>query len=243
MREIAVRPRAGPDALERRVLEIVEALVVELGGRPRGRVTGGASLDRDLGIGSLERVELLLRLEQEFGVRLPDAVMAEAESPRDLARAVREAAPAAAEHVPEPQVPIGPGIAAPAEARTLVEVLRWHAETHPNRVHIFLTEEDGTEAPISYGALWERATAIAAGLREHGFGEGQSIALMLRTEPAFFDMFFGILLAGGIPVPVYPPFRLDRLEEYAALACHIIENGMLNGETIRLDGAIRMAPR
>ncbi|OGK81198.1 MAG: hypothetical protein A2X53_05530 [Candidatus Rokubacteria bacterium GWA2_70_23] len=224
MREIAVRPRAGPDALERRVLEIVEALVVELGGRPRGRVTGGASLDRDLGIGSLERVELLLRLEQEFGVRLPDAVMAEAESPRDLARAVREAAPAAAEHVPEPQVPIGPGIAAPAEARTLVEVLRWHAETHPNRVHIFLTEEDGTEAPISYGALWERATAIAAGLREHGFGEGQSIALMLRTEPAFFDTFFGILLAGGIPVPVYPPFRLDRLEEYAARQVGILTN-------------------
>jgi len=39
------------------------------------------------------------------------------------------------------------------------------------------------------------------------------------------------------------PSRLGRAEEYAALACHIIENGMLNGETIRLDGAIRMAPR
>jgi NAD(P)-dependent dehydrogenase (short-subunit alcohol dehydrogenase family) len=42
-------------------------------------------------------------------------------------------------------------------------------------------------------------------------------------------------------VPV--PSRLGRPEEYAALACHIIENAMLNGETIRLDGAIRMAPR
>jgi NAD(P)-dependent dehydrogenase (short-subunit alcohol dehydrogenase family) len=39
------------------------------------------------------------------------------------------------------------------------------------------------------------------------------------------------------------PGRLGRPEEYAALACHIIENAMLNGETIRLDGAIRMAPR
>jgi NAD(P)-dependent dehydrogenase (short-subunit alcohol dehydrogenase family) len=39
------------------------------------------------------------------------------------------------------------------------------------------------------------------------------------------------------------PSRLGRPEEYAALACHIIENAMLNGETIRLDGAIRMAPR
>ncbi|GAA4283045.1 3-hydroxyacyl-CoA dehydrogenase [Brevibacterium daeguense] len=39
------------------------------------------------------------------------------------------------------------------------------------------------------------------------------------------------------------PSRLGRPEEYGALAQHIIENPMLNGETIRLDGAIRMAPR
>lgn len=39
------------------------------------------------------------------------------------------------------------------------------------------------------------------------------------------------------------PSRLGRPEEYAALARHIIENEMLNGEVIRLDGAIRMAPR
>jgi NAD(P)-dependent dehydrogenase (short-subunit alcohol dehydrogenase family) len=39
------------------------------------------------------------------------------------------------------------------------------------------------------------------------------------------------------------PQRLGRPNEYAMLAAHIIENGYLNGETIRLDGAIRMAPR
>jgi 3-hydroxyacyl-CoA dehydrogenase / 3-hydroxy-2-methylbutyryl-CoA dehydrogenase len=45
----------------------------------------------------------------------------------------------------------------------------------------------------------------------------------------------------GEQVP-FPP-RLGRPEEYAALACHIAENPMLNGETIRLDGALRMPPR
>jgi NAD(P)-dependent dehydrogenase (short-subunit alcohol dehydrogenase family) len=45
----------------------------------------------------------------------------------------------------------------------------------------------------------------------------------------------------GQQVP-FPP-RLGEPPEYAALACHIVENQMLNGETIRLDGAIRMAPR
>jgi hypothetical protein len=39
------------------------------------------------------------------------------------------------------------------------------------------------------------------------------------------------------------PSRLGRPSEYAALARHIVENTMLNGETIRLDGALRMAPR
>jgi 3-hydroxyacyl-CoA dehydrogenase/3-hydroxy-2-methylbutyryl-CoA dehydrogenase len=46
-------------------------------------------------------------------------------------------------------------------------------------------------------------------------------------------------LAEQIP---FPP-RLGRPEEYASLACHIAENPMLNGETIRLDGALRMPPR
>ncbi|WP_205876996.1 3-hydroxyacyl-CoA dehydrogenase [Mycobacterium camsae] len=45
----------------------------------------------------------------------------------------------------------------------------------------------------------------------------------------------------GAQVP--HPSRLGNPEEYAALAVHIVENPMLNGEVIRLDGAIRMAPR
>jgi NAD(P)-dependent dehydrogenase (short-subunit alcohol dehydrogenase family) len=46
-------------------------------------------------------------------------------------------------------------------------------------------------------------------------------------------------LGAGIPYPQ----RLGRPEEYAHLACHIVENVMLNGEVIRLDGALRMPPR
>ena len=48
-------------------------------------------------------------------------------------------------------------------------------------------------------------------------------------------------LSLGQQVP-FPP-RLGRPDEYAALAQHIVENEMLNGEVIRLDGALRMAPR
>ncbi len=58
-------------------------------------------------------------------------------------------------------------------------------------------------------------------------------------------------LLGTLPEPVRAslakqvpfPSRLGQPDEFAALACHIITNVMLNGETIRLDGAVRMAPR
>jgi hypothetical protein len=46
-------------------------------------------------------------------------------------------------------------------------------------------------------------------------------------------------LGASIPHPA----RLGLPSEYAVLAAHIIENSMLNGETIRLDGALRMGPR
>ena len=70
---------------------------------------------------------------------------------------------------------------------------------------------------------------------------------VVTIAPGIFDT----PLLGGLPeaarlslgqqVP-FPP-RLGRPDEFAALAQHIVENEMLNGEVIRLDGAIRMAPR
>jgi fatty-acyl-CoA synthase len=217
-------------SVERRVLDIVGALVAELGGPPaRTAINLDDSLDRDLGLGSLERVELLLRLEHVFGVRLPDAVMADAGTPRDLAGAILAAEPSKPEAVPLPLPPFGPGASASASARTLCEVLAWHAEATPERTHIFLPREDGQEQPITYGSLWEHAEAVAAGLRARGFGPGEAVALMLRTEEAFFHAFFGILLAGGVPVPIYPPFRRDRIEEYAQRQVGILTDAQVRG--------------
>jgi NAD(P)-dependent dehydrogenase (short-subunit alcohol dehydrogenase family) len=62
---------------------------------------------------------------------------------------------------------------------------------------------------------------------------------------------FDTPLLGGLPEPTREalgaaipfPSRLGRPEEFAALALHIVENEMLNGEVIRLDGALRMPPK
>jgi 1-acyl-sn-glycerol-3-phosphate acyltransferase len=214
-----------PSRVEQAVLDIVGGLVAEVGGAG-GRAAVGLddSLDRTLGLGSLERVELLVRLEAAFGVRLPDAVMVAADTPRALVSALLAAEPVPPEPLPAPPIPLAAGRAAPASVATLVDALRWHAEATPDRVHVYLREEDGQERPITYGALWARACATAAGLGERGVAPGERVALMLRTEEAFFAAFFGTLLAGAIPVPIYPPFRLDRLEEYAQRQVGILRN-------------------
>jgi acyl-CoA synthetase (AMP-forming)/AMP-acid ligase II len=69
---------------------------------------------------------------------------------------------------------------------------------------------------LSFGALRSRARAAAAGLRAVGIGEGDRVALVLPTGEEFMDAFFGAVLAGAVPVPLYPPVRLGRLDEFHA---------------------------
>src|SRR3981081_2810702 len=74
---------------EERLLDVVRLLVSELGNRSALASVGPtAHLERELGLGSLERVELLLRIEQTFGTRLDDSVLAEADTVQDLISAL-----------------------------------------------------------------------------------------------------------------------------------------------------------
>ena len=185
------------DHLETRVLHVVSDLVRELRGQDTPRaISVMDSLERDLGISSLERVELLTRLERAFGVRLDDAVMSDAETPRDLATAIRTAGPAVAESWSDTRQDPTPAIPTPSAALTIVDALQWHAERNPDRVHIYLREDDGRETPLTYDDVWRDATAVANGLVDRGLGRRDTVALMLRTERSFFSAFFGILIAG-----------------------------------------------
>ena len=89
--------------VETQVLATVRTIVAELAGGAAIRdPTLADVLDRDLGISSLERVELLLRLERAFGVRLPDAVMAEAQTVTDLVSALLLGSPPSVAAAPAP---------------------------------------------------------------------------------------------------------------------------------------------
>jgi acyl carrier protein len=219
------RADRAPEALAGHVVQVVQGLVDEIRGAPgRTAVRLDATLDGDLGIGSLERVELLLRLEQAFGVRLTDDVMVAADRVADVVTAIEAARPSLPEGPPAVRAPLPGGRAAPAEAATLAEVLRWHADRAPERVQAWLRGDGGAEQAITYGALWSGASAAAAGLADQGVARGDRVALMLRTEEAFLTTFLGTLLAGAVPVPIYPPFRADRLEEYVRRQVRILDN-------------------
>ena len=66
----------------------------------------------------------------------------------------------------------------------------------------------------TWAAIQERSAFVAGGLAEIGIRPGERVGLIFPTTAEFFDAFFGTLLAGAVPVPLYPPVRLGRLAEY-----------------------------
>ena len=79
------------------------------------------------------------------------------------------------------------------------------------------------ERALSFAELQARALRTAGALRERGIRRGDRVAIVLPTAPEFMDAFFGALLAGAVPVPLYPPVRLGRLEEYHQRTARMIE--------------------
>jgi acyl-CoA synthetase (AMP-forming)/AMP-acid ligase II len=78
------------------------------------------------------------------------------------------------------------------------------------------------ETVLAWGEVHARARRAAAAIARHGVAPGDRVAIVLRTEPAFLEAFFGALLAGAVPVPLYPPVRLGRLEEYVAATARMV---------------------
>ena len=79
------------------------------------------------------------------------------------------------------------------------------------------------EAPLPFAELRARALRLAGALRAIGVERGDRVAIVLPTGVDFMDAFFGALLAGAVPVPLYPPVRLGRLEEFHARTARMIE--------------------
>lgn len=227
---IDMHTRSSQDAAarEQELVALINQLVRELHARSGGKmdVSLASRLDRDLGIDSLGRTELILRIEQAFRARLPPETLSEAETVGDLLTALGQAAP----HVRQsrdmtPIVKPAPAVSAPSGARTLLDVLEWHVAQHPDRMHVTVLEDESTVVgAMTYAQLADAARKVAAALIARDILPGDRIALMLPTSLDFFASFFGTLYAGAIPVPIYPPARLSQLEEHMYRQAGILRN-------------------
>jgi fatty-acyl-CoA synthase len=97
------------------------------------------------------------------------------------------------------------------KCETLNEMLAAAAQTETSLFFVNRKEED-QEVPMA--RVREQASSIAADLLARGVCKGDRVALVLPTCAEFVECFFGVLCAGAIPVPLYPPVRLGKLDEY-----------------------------
>ncbi len=223
------RPAPARDDAAASMLEVVRAVVADARPSAAPTVRLDSRFDADLGLDSLAVAELLVRVEETFDASLPDETLVRVETPGDVLDELA-AAPAAVNRAagrPRTRLaPIGPAAdgVAPAQAGSLVEVLAWHANQQPDRTHIRLLGEGGPDEELTYGQLWHEAAVVAAGLRQRAVAPGASVAIMLPTCREYFLAYIGVLLAGCVPVPIYPPAKPSALEEHLRRQARLLDN-------------------
>src|SRR5689334_23896045 len=116
-----------------RLLALVAQVAREARPNVTAHVTLDSSLERDLGLDSLARVELVLRLEREFAASLPERALASSETPRYLLRFVPASAGQAPHRADRTVASLvqDEGVRPPDHAKTLTEALEFHCERQP----------------------------------------------------------------------------------------------------------------
>jgi len=212
---------------ERELVGLVADVARELRpGRPLPEpLSIDARLEEDLGFDSLGRMELFSRIERHFGVSFPERVLATAESARDLLPFLGATVVPGQEPTSGTPSLLELGqVTVPHSAATLPEVLEYHRRRHPGRTHILLYEDAEEPSVLTYSDLWHGAGRAASALRELGMEAGQTLAIMLPTGKDYLFSFFGALLAGVVPVPIYPPARPSQIEDHLRRHARILAN-------------------
>ncbi len=106
--------------------------------------------------------------------------------------------------------------------RTFVEVLRDNS-VFTHHAHTFV-RMDGSEREVSFPDLWRIACQRAHRLHELGLRKGDRVAIILPEPDSFVLTFMGALTAGLVPVPMYPPLTLAKMEAYGETVRHILKS-------------------
>ncbi|MCZ6507446.1 MAG: AMP-binding protein [Acidobacteria bacterium] len=126
---------------------------------------------------------------------------------------------------------------------TLLDLLERAAASGTGGLRFIDRQEN--QSFLDWREIHQRALASSRWLADRGVSPGMRVGIIFRTSIGFFDAFLGALFAGAVPVPLYPPVRLGRLDEYhrrTAAMLDAVDAGLLVadplvarllGETVR----------
>ena len=119
---------------------------------------------------------------------------------------------------------------------TIVDRLRDAAQSSNPELGLIFIDRREKEINYSWKEVYDRALCAAGKLRDLGVKPGDRISIILPTSIQFMDAFFGAQLIGAIPVPMYPPVRLGKLDEYfersAAMLGSISAKGIISDKRV-----------
>lgn len=123
----------------------------------------------------------------------------------------------------------------PTRRRTLVDALRAAARSEREGLRVLDRRGNATWRP--WPVVYQRAREVAGGLQGLGIRPGDRVAIIFPTNTGFLDACFGVLLAGAVPVPLYPPVRLGRLDEYHPRTAAMV--GAAGARLVVADSAVK----
>ena len=127
--------------------------------------------------------------------------------------------------------------ATPPRFATLGAMLRHAAEHAAPTDGLVFVGLDESEISCTWREVHDRAARAAAALVHRGVSPGDRVAMVLPTSIGFMDAFFGTVLAGAVPVPLYPPVRLARLDEYQVTTVRMLRT--VGARLLVTDGQVR----
>ncbi len=110
----------------------------------------------------------------------------------------------------------------PAPQRKYADLNAMLAAAARTEAGITFVDPREEETSLSYRELYQRARLMAEALVRAGLQPGDRVAIGIPTSPNFMEAFFGTLLAGAVPAPLYPAPRAGKLDDYLPMVARML---------------------
>lgn len=134
-----------------------------------------------------------------------------------------------------------PEHACSSQQSTILQSLTRAARSHTNQPAFTLTPSDESRRTLTYGELYSKSLGVAASLRERGLQHGERVLICLPTGVDFLVSLYGVLMAGGVCVPVYPPIASHGLSRWRRRVTAVTRVAQPRGAVVSPEGRLAMS--